>query len=1619
MEKVVRNKNLKNQRIEEILQRARTEFSPKTWDIFEIFVREFYHNVALYDLLEESLDTWVEAVVGAWSFFQERPPGEPKIQVYNQKVKENGVTFQRTVVDIINDDMPFLVDSVSGVLNTAGLAANLIIHPVVRVSRNKKGELLSLCRSTDQTCEGSFESFIRCEANESSKPERLTLIQEETLKVLEDTRVAVMDWAAMRHKVHQALASLQFCPLKKKEHLTLVETEAFLVWLENNHFTFLGYCSYDFIPQTATTRSAKAHSGLGILRSSQRQELQTLFEGVPQTPHNRRFLLESEPLIITKTTQKSTVHRVDFMDCIGVKKFNEEGQVIGIHQFLGLFTSSASNQSARQIPLLRHKIQQVLEKTGLAPQWHDGKALINILETLPREELLQSSIDELCELSFSVLDLQDRQRLSLFIRPDQFGRYLSCFVYIPRDRYDGELRAKIGNFLAQALEGSVSIWNVHLGDLAFARVHYIISLLNQTVLPSYDVAALEKQLFQISLTWHDFLRRSLEMRYEEDMSEIFFQRYSKAFSWGYQDQFSAEEAADDIQEIETVLHQKKINVRVDASLQKGIEEEIGFRVKLYNPLETIFLSDILPVFEQMGLKVRTEIPFKITPKEQETPVWIHFFEVFPEEALTFDIDAIRERFVTTFLKVWSKEIENDGFNRLVLQAGLDWQECAVFRAYAQYLKQLQVPFSQSYMERVLAQYPTFVQGLIKLFHLQFSPQDDGDREEARTDHLTFLETLLDRVSHSDEDRILRRFLNLITSTLRTNFYQQMADGTPKPYLSLKFDCHALDELLPPKPLYEIFVCSPQFEGIHLRGGKVARGGIRWSDRREDYRTELRDLWKTQTVKNAVIIPTGSKGAYIVKKTNLSTREQILAEGTDCYQLFMRGLLDLTDNWVMGKVMSPPDVVRRDSDDPYLVVAADKGTATFSDRANAIAQEYGFWLGDAFASGGSTGYDHKKMGITARGAWKSVQHHFQELSIDISQDPFTVIGVGDMSGDVFGNGMLLSKSLKLVAAFNHQHIFIDPTPDPLTSYTERQRLFDLPRSTWMDYNPILISAGGGVFERSAKRLALSPEIKTFLSIDVNQMTPSELIQHLLKAQVDLLWFGGIGTFVKAQEESSVDVGDRANDSVRINGSDLRARVVGEGANLGFTQKGRIEFALKGGRLNTDALDNSAGVDCSDHEVNIKILFQSLLQKQEITLPERDTLLEKMTEEVSHLVLLNNHWQNKAVSLAYAHAPFLLEEHGRLMRDLENMGKLDRVLEVFPDETELLRRQSLHTGLTRPELCVLLAYGKIHVYQELLLSSLPDEPALTPFLVNYFPKLLSQRFPKAILEHALRRDIIATSVTNLIVDTLGPSLVNEIAKLTGRSVHHVVKAILVVREVISLDSLERSIDDLSVSSHISQQLLWDLNRAVKALVIWFLRQEDMEKEMKGLITHYKSGFETLYSSLHDILPAAYLQKWEEKAAPFLADGIPLSLMNQMMFLEPLSFGGDIIQISIETGLSIEGIASLYYQVGEFFGTRWAWEIAYTFPADNYWQRSAFRAVREEILLVQRSLTRKIVDSAEDKRELTQAFEIWCQTHQEVIITYDRVLQEIRSASSTDLASFVILAQELRHLLFSSTL
>ncbi|HCC24598.1 MAG TPA: NAD-glutamate dehydrogenase, partial [Holosporales bacterium] len=1196
----------------------------------EIFARLFYGNVSLEDLTETPLDALEYAAFEMWEFGFEHKPGQSKIKCFVEKREVKRTKISKTVIELINDNMPFLVDSVAGAINSLGYSIHLIVHPVMAIDRDRSHRLKKVYDRVHKNKGGNYESFIRCEILGPSSASKLKVLKQEIERSLKDVQASVQDWASMRTQLRGAITNLKKTPphISKEE---LKETTYFLDWTEDNHFTFLGYCKYSLSSESKTTkRIFSPENGLGILRNPEKQEVVHIFEGVELDSTIWHFIMDSDPLILTKTIQLSLVHRRDPMDSITVKRFDKNGDVVGLDQFIGLFTSVAYSQSAREIPLLRRKMSRILKRSGFSEHWHDGKTLLHILESFPRDELFQASEDWLFNTAMAVLQLQNRQRLTLFIRPDKFERFVTCLVYVPRDRYDSELRQRISEILEKELKGKVTNWQTQLGDLAFARIHFSLQLPQQEHL-TYDLKAIENELVEASLTWRDNLQKVLLSAEGEEKGQALFEKYSLGFSKGYQEKFTIKEAVRDILEVEKVFSEGEI--RAFLSRANG-QENNRLKFKIYCMTGPVFLSDVLQLLENMNLRVLSETPFLIN-FTNEKKAWIHDFEVETHEGDPVDLKHISNHFLDGFYRIWQNEVENDGFNRLIIRAKFTWRECQLIRAYAKYIRQLRVTFSQIYMEEVLAKSPHVCHLLIQLHTFLFCPDCKEDRIRAKEEILLRINTLLDEVKNLDEDRILRKFVNVITSTLRTNYYQ-LENKKPKSYLSFKINSKEIDEMPLPRPLYEIFVYSSRVEAIHLRGGKVARGGIRWSDRREDFRTEVLSLMKAQTIKNAVIVPVGSKGGFVVKQLPPSDdTAAVKTEVISCYKTMIRGLLDLTDNVVDEEVVSPPNVIKRDDDAPYLVVAADKGTSSFSDIANQISADYNFWLNDAFASGGSTGYDHKKMGITSRGAWESVKRHFREMGMDATREKITVVGVGDMSGDVFGNGMLLSHHLRLQAAFNHLHIFIDPNPDPEKSYQERRRLFNLPQSSWDDYNPILISEGGGVFDRKAKSIAITPEIQQLLDIREEHLIPSELITYILKAPVELIWFGGIGTFIKAKNESSVEVDDRANDAIRINGADARAKVIIEGANLAVTQLGRIEYAKSGGRINTDAIDNSAGVDCSDHEVNIKILLNQAMIKNGLTLKKRNILLDEMTDDVARLVLKDNFWQNQILSLAQSH------------------------------------------------------------------------------------------------------------------------------------------------------------------------------------------------------------------------------------------------------------------------------------------------------------------------------------------------------------------------------------------------
>ncbi|MEI6729694.1 MAG: NAD-glutamate dehydrogenase, partial [Pseudomonadota bacterium] len=1314
---------------------------------------QFFAKLPLIDIERIDAKQAVDMVASSYEFLQDRTLGIPKIRVTAKK--------SSALIEILNDDMPFLVDSVIAELSRQNININQVIHPIVKLERDLQGKLISLGESAN-----SAESFIRIET--SRLPDSLSeakIIADLEL-VLANVRLAVADWKPMCGKIEESIGVLR----KSRLNFPVEEINEvcdFLEWLEANNFVLLGHIEYDFYDANGNNAlSVVPNSELGIFRSDDNNLKPKGLQAIPQ--EIRHFALVPQLIEITKSMRKSKIHRLAHMDYIGLKRFDENGKVIGERRFIGLFTSNVYYQSAKEIPVIRHKISRVIERAAFNPESYDGKTLRAILEFTPRDELFQFAEDDLFDYAMGVLSLEARPGVRLFLRRDSFERFVSCVVFMPRERFNGALREEIQKILAEALNGSVSEFFIQMTDAPLMRMQVIITT-TPTEVPQVDVLELEDKISKITHRWSEALFAALAGKFGEESAGDMLRIYANAFPKAYIGDHDASVAIYDIQKINDVIASGTPSLDIFHN-----KNDAGnfLHLKWYNPTSQIPLSDVLPILENMGFKVIDEQPYLVKPAGVAiSQVWIR------DLLLSIDDKAVArcstnedfEKLGELLGKIWQNESETDALDALVLNAGLNWRQVVLIRAYSKYMKQIGFAYGLDTIAGTLNSYPTLAKLIAELFEARFNPHETIDCDGI----IKNIEKQCENVGNITDEIIIRRFVDLINATMRTNYFQADKQGKTKSYISFKFASPKIPELPLPHPYAEIFVYSRRIEGIHLRGGKVARGGLRWSDRRDDFRTEVLGLVKAQMVKNTVIVPVGSKGGFVLKQAP-SGREEFMAEGVACYKTFLSGLLDLTDNIVDGNIVPPSQVVRHDDNDPYLVVAADKGTATFSDYANAVSAEYGFWLGDAFASGGSVGYDHKKMAITAKGGFVSVERHFREIGVDIHSQDFSVVGIGDMAGDVFGNGMLLSKHIRLVAAFNHMHIFLDPSPDSAKSFVERQRMFNLPRSSWTDYDKSLISQGGGIFERSQKSIALTVEVKQMIGSDKDAMSPDELIRALLKAEVDLLWNGGIGTYVKAEDETHEQVGDRANNNLRINGKDLRCKVIGEGGNLGFTQKGRIEYAKIGGRLNTDAIDNSAGVDCSDHEVNIKIGLGSSVASGKLSQSGRDELLASMTDEVADLVLQDNILQSQIITITESQSQALLEDHLRLMESLERSKKLDRAVEFLPSNKQAAERKNEGRGLTRPELSVLLAYSKMSVYEELLKSKLPDDNYFSDDLLKYFPTRLQKDFASELLSHPLKREIIATIVTNEVINRTGITFIHNIAEDSGRNVADVAYA-----------------------------------------------------------------------------------------------------------------------------------------------------------------------------------------------------------------------------------------------------
>jgi glutamate dehydrogenase len=1565
-----------------------------------------YTNVE--DLINYDAASLARLAEQAWEHVQRRTAGSADIRIVNPRMPDGR---EISVLEILNDNMPFLFDSTVTELAELGIEVILVAHPIIAVERNDQGKLLRFHgEALPEGAKGARESLIHLHITRlDAEADRQKLIDGLT-RTLNDVRACVTDWRAMRNRVEEAIKTFSSNPPPLPID-DVAEAIQFLQWLCADNFTFLGVREYRFSPDGDASDDITTSEGLGILRDPDAKVLRRGSEMVVMTSEIREFMREPTLLIVIKANVSSRVHRRIRMDYVGIKLYTPDGRLEGELRVVGLFTSGAYTRSVRQIPYFRHKVARVLQRAGFDPNSHSGKALQHILEEYPRDELFQTDVDTLYNFVMEILILYERPRVRALARVDKFDRFVSILTFIPREKFDTNVRMRVGAFLSQAYKGTPSASYVSFPEGSLARVHFIIGRYEGKT-PAVERAMLEAGISAIAATWADKLRAALTASTDGMRARMLANRYVQAFSGGYTEVFTAEQAIADITTIEKVTPARPVTISVHR-LEK--DDPGRFGLKVFSDAAPLSLSYRVPVIENHGLRVVNERTYQIVPGNRPEPVWLHDMTIETNDGQPIEINPeFRHRLEDSIMAVVTDRAESDGYNGLILRTTLSWREVSTIRALSRYLHQIRAPFTQDYMWQTLRKNAAITANIVALFQTRLDPRlasTDAERSARETALLAEIEEQLKSVASLDEDRILRRFTNLVQATIRTNLWQVGEDGHPRSLISFKFDARRIDDLPAPRPLYEIFVYSPRVEGIHLRFGKVARGGLRWSDRPQDFRTEILGLVKAQQVKNAVIVPVGAKGGFVPKRLpSPSNRDAWLAEGAEAYRTFVRSLLELTDN-LDGDVVVPPDsTVRHDGDDPYLVVAADKGTATFSDVANAISAEKNHWLGDAFASGGSQGYDHKKMGITARGAWEAVKRHFRELGTNIQAMPFIAVGVGDMSGDVFGNGMLLSPTTKLVAAFDHRDIFIDPSPDPTISFAERKRLFGLPRSSWQDYDKSLISQGGGVFSRLLKAIPLAPEARILLDLDKPQATPFEVMTAILKARADLLWFGGIGTYVRSSGESDDEVGDRANDPIRIMGGDVRARVIGEGANLGATQRGRIEAAQKGVKLNTDAIDNSAGVNTSDVEVNIKIALARPEREGRLSPADRNNLLAAMTDEVAALVLRNNYLQTLALSLTerkgVAETGFLT----RLMQSLDQRGLLSRAVEFLPDDAALTERTRRGQSLTRPELAVLLAYAKLTLYDDLLVTSVPDDPYLARELSQYFPREVQDKFPTAVEFHRLRREIIATSLVNAVINRGGPACVVRLIDDTDADIPTIVMAYVAVDESYGLKWLNDAIDALD--DCIDGQLQLSLYAAVQDLLlsrmVWYLRNVDFKDGLEAVIARFGPGIREIVAGLDTALPLD-LQAARSKRRQDLTDaGVPIGLAGELADFDALVSAPDIVTVMERTSRSIGDAAATFFAAEANFRLDRIIAAARSVPANDYFERRAIDRAIDQIAAAERRLAADMLATGQSSQ---QAVETWLTAHPEAT-RIRRSVEEI-AASGLTLAKLTVAANLLADL------
>jgi glutamate dehydrogenase len=1562
----------------------------------DAYLRRYYAQAEPDDLAREPAPLAATALAHlAWA--RQRQPGTALVRVFNPTPERDGWASAHTIVETVNDDMPFLVDSLAMALTRLGHPIQATIHPVVRVARSVRGVL----EAVEIEGRGDVESFIHFEIVRETDAALLAAAEATLAVTLRDVRAAVEDWPQMLERLRAAAADLRATPGLPAD--LKAESGAFLEWLARDHFTLLGYREYELGDGDAfDTLTPRAQTGLGLLRPSRQETVVRLTGNARAEAHSQT------PLVITKSNERSTVHRPATLDHVGVKVFDENGRPRVERRFLGLFTSGAYFQSPRTIPLLRMKIAKIMSQSGVDPRGHRGKSLQHILDTLPRDDLFQASLEELRAISYGVLSLQQRHKLKLFCRRETFGRFFSCLVYLPREQYNSRARKAIETVLLEGLGGAAVDSELTISESALARlaVTVRVSAADQR---EPDVAALERKLEQMVRTWQDRVREALLAQLPEERALDLLHRYAERFTAAYHEDADAARAAHDVQQL-ALLEQAGAGLEITLA---RTAEPSRLRLTTFKRGEPIQLYVALPILENMGLRVLSERLYSL--RREAEPLWVQDFELETPGKTPLDPEALGERFKECFAAILRGDAENDGFNGFVVSAGFDWREAELLRAFCKYVLQTRLGYSQAYMHAVLARYPAYCRALIDKFEASFDvDRPPAERARGLAASEEALKRELDRAESLDDDRILRTYGALVGALLRTNYYQRTSDGAPKPYVSFKLDPHALPDLPRPKPKFEIFVYSQRVEGVHLRASKVARGGIRWSDRREDFRTEVLGLMKAQQVKNTVIVPNGAKGGFVCKALPIGDRDAVQREVVECYKTFMRGLLDVTDNIVDGRVVQPPRVLRNDDDDPYLVVAADKGTATFSDLANSLSAEYSFWLGDAFASGGSAGYDHKRMAITARGAWEAVKRHFRELGVDPEKQDFTAVGIGDMSGDVCGNGLLLSPHMRVVAAFDHRHIFLDPSPDPAKGIVERRRLFELPRSSWDDYDRNALSEGGGVYSRQAKSIELHPQAQALLDLPSATVTPLELISAVLRAHVDLIWNGGIGTYVKASTESHLDAGDPGNDAVRVNGNELRCRVFAEGGNLGVTQRGRIEYALHGGKINTDFIDNSGGVDTSDREVNIKILLEDAIRRKKLARSQRNALLAEMTDQIATHVLADNYGQTQALSMMDSRAAERLGEHARVIRVLEQQGLLDRALEFLPTDEQIEERRAAGRGLTRPELAVILSYSKIELHGSLVRTDIPDDPFVAADLELYFPRQLVERFQREIQGHRLRRDIIAMLIGGSMINRMGPSFVLRAEEETGASVAQIARAYAIVREVFGVRRLWREIESLDhkVAAKVQYDAIFQISRMMRRAVYWLLQNYSQQLEIEPVVTRFRQGVVDAFAALPTIVTGRSAQRYADDTRQLEGLGLPTPVAQRIAAFSLATQAFDIIELAREFQLPIPEVGRVHFSLAQELHLDVVREQIESLKVDGRWRAMARATLRETLAQEQRALLRGVL-GGRGGSTASASLAGWLERHRVEIARVRRGLDDMQMMGPMDFATLSVALKEIGRL------